>query len=558
MCHLKRMGVLFDSALPSGSSHLRTRRSWQLIAFRAAALIILLSGVRSSFARTEQKHQSGREQKILRIQQLIQEHELEKAQLELVEAAKQYPADEGFYNLLGIVAAQQGNHKAAEENFRRAIEKAPRFTGAYLNLGHLYQENSAADSQAWRKALAAYGRVLRYESNNEEANYQSAVLLLQQGEFKDSFDHVSHLSPQNQGSSQVLSLFCADCAGLGNRRATEDLAARLAAASDLSEPDVRQALMGLIPAKWDDLVVTLVEALQKRQDLSPALLQTLGLAYERIGKLAEARVTLEKSFTEGPTSVPVLLDLMRIARRQKDFQGALGYLAHAREIDTGNASVHYYFGLVCVDLNLLAEARNSFEAAVKLGPQNPDYNYAMGAASAFQRDPAEALPYFEKYIKLKPQDPRGKLAMGAALFRAKDYEHATPWLKLSAKIPATAARSHYYLGAIALEERRLDEAFAELQEALKYKPAFADALAELGQYYMMRREYKQAEYQIQLALKLEPEHYAANFYLLTLYTRTKDPRQQEQTKRFDQLKTRLAEKNQEFLRIVEVRPLETP
>ena len=43
-----------------------------------------------------------------------------------------------------------------------------------------------------------------------------------------------------------------------------------------------------------------------------------------------------------------------------------------------------------------------------------------------------------------------------------------------------------------------------------------------------------------------------------LYTRTKDPRQEAQAKRFEELKNLLAEKTQEFLRIVNVRPVETP
>ena len=43
-----------------------------------------------------------------------------------------------------------------------------------------------------------------------------------------------------------------------------------------------------------------------------------------------------------------------------------------------------------------------------------------------------------------------------------------------------------------------------------------------------------------------------------LYTRTKDARQESQAKRFDELKKQLAEKTQEFLRIVDVRPFENP
>ena len=85
-----------------------------------------------------------------------------------------------------------------------------------------------------------------------------------------------------------------------------------------------------------------------------------------------------------------------------------------------------------------------------------------------------------------------------------------------------------------------------------------DALAELGRYYLMRKDYQQTENQLHHALKIQPDHYTANFYLLMLYTRTKDPRQEAQAKRFDELKNLLAEKTQEFLRIVNVRPVETP
>jgi tetratricopeptide (TPR) repeat protein len=81
---------------------------------------------------------------------------------------------------------------------------------------------------------------------------------------------------------------------------------------------------------------------------------------------------------------------------------------------------------------------------------------------------------------------------------------------------------------------------------LKSKPDYADALAELGQYYLMQKEYSQAEKQIRRALEIDPDHYSANFYLLTLYTRTGDARQEAQSKRFDELKKLLAEKMQEF------------
>ena len=510
----------------------------------AVTLCISLGAAHFGPAYPKQDYSTERDQKILQIQQLIQDHDLAEASRKILEAAKQYPADAGLDNLRGIVEAQQGNYAAAEKSFSRALKREPKFTGASLNLGRLYQENFAGDAQARRKALGVYLGVLAYDPKNAEANYQSAALLLEQGKYQDSLDRVSRLSEESQTGAQVLSIVCADYAGLGDRKQTDAAAARLLADANFSEADAQQALLGL--------------RTEKRQALSPELLRALGLAYEGADRLVEARAALERSITPESLTVGSLLELARVARKQKDYQGALGYLAHARDLEPKNAGIHYYFGLVCMDLSLVAEARNSFEKAVQIEPENPNYNYAMGVSTTFRHDPGEAVPYFEKYLRLRPQDPRGKLALGAALFRAKDYEAAVPRLEEAAKTAETATAAHYYLGAIALQERRLEEAHNELELALKSKPDYVDALAELGQYYLMQKDYAQAEKQIRRALELDPEHYTANFYLLTLYTRTRDARQEAQAKHFEELKKLLAEKTQEILRIVEVRPLENP
>jgi tetratricopeptide (TPR) repeat protein len=520
------------------------------------ALTIFLCATHFGLASSKQNHTNERDEIILRIQQLIEDHSLAEASHQIVEAEKQYPQDAGFDNLRGIVKAQQGDYAAAEESFGHALKREPRFTAASLNLGRLLQENFAADAQTKRKALDVYLAVLKYDPKNAEANYQSALLLLGQGRYRDSLDHISRLPEESQTSAQELSILCADYAGLGDRKSTDTAATRLLLDPNFSELDAQQVLLGLRAGKRDDQIISLLENLQKRQPLSPALLGALGLAYEGTGKLREARDTLERAATPETLTVGTLLQLARVARKQRDYQGSLGYLAHARDLAPNNSGIHYYFGLVCLDLNLIAEARNSFEKAVQIEPENPDYNYAMGATSTFRHDPGEAVPYFEKYLKLRPQEARGKLALGTALFRAKDYEAAVPRLKEAAMIRETATTAHYYLGAIALRERRLEESRNELELALKNKPDYADALAELGEYYLMQKNYTQAEKYIRRALEIEPDHYSANFYLLTLYTRTGDARQEAQSKRFDELKNLLSEKMQEFLRIVEVRPIE--
>jgi tetratricopeptide (TPR) repeat protein len=524
---------------------------------RPEALAILAFTLLTNLA-VAQKNDASREQEILQIQQLIKNHDLAAARRMLDQTEKQFPADSGIENLRGIVAAQQGDYAAAESHFTDAIRRSPRLTGAYLNLGRLYVENHDSDPQAPEKALNAYDKVLIYDPKNTEANYQSAVLLLQKGAYQDSLTRLAQLPEAIQREPQQLSIACADYAASGQRHRADEAATELLANPDFSLPDLRQMLPGLQAAKRYDLIASLFEGLQKRDELSSEDLRTFGIASEHAGKLAEARAALEQLVQRGNLSVATLLMLARVAREQKDFQGALGYLAHARELEPSNAGVHYFFGLVCLDMNLIAEARNSFEKAVQLEPENASYNYAMGVTSAFRHDPAEAVPYFEKYLELKPDDPRGKLALGTAFYRAKDFPNAIAWLTQVSKIAQTSTTAHYYLGCIALQERRLDEARHELELALKANPNYSDALAELGQYYFVRKDYPQADKELQQALKVDPDHLAANFYLLNLYTRTGDARREAQMKRYDELQKLRDEKAKDFLRVVEVEPLENP
>ena len=85
-----------------------------------------------------------------------------------------------------------------------------------------------------------------------------------------------------------------------------------------------------------------------------------------------------------------------------------------------------------------------------------------------------------------------------------------------------------------------------------------DALAELGQCYLLKKHYERATRHLRRALEINPDHYAANFNLLTLYTRTKDKALAAQERRFAEIQKLREEKTQEFLRLVEVRPFENP
>ena len=219
-----------------------------------------------------------------------------------------------------------------------------------------------------------------------------------------------------------------------------------------------------------------------------------------------------------------------------------------------NAGIHFFFGVVCIELNLPLEARKSLDEAVRLDPENAYYNYALGSVALHGRDPAQAIPYFEKYIKSKPKDPRGQFGRGVARFYSADYDAAARDLHAVADKPETAAGAHYFLGRIAKLQDNLPEAEAQLKQAVVADPRFADALAELGLLHIRLGQYDDAKDELNRAFSLDPDNFRVNADLLILYQKTGDPRALEQQLRLDEIKKKRAEDEQLLWRTIEVRP----
>ena len=63
-----------------------------------------------------------------------------------------------------------------------------------------------------------------------------------------------------------------------------------------------------------------------------------------------------------------------------------------------------------------------------------------------------------------------------------------------------------------------------------------------------------AEQALRRCLELDPDNYLGNYHLLMLYQRTKDGREADQARRFEELKETRERKSDEFQRVIEVRP----
>jgi tetratricopeptide (TPR) repeat protein len=488
------------------------------------------------------------------LQGLIQNGDLSAARERLDQALKRFPDDFHLHNFLGVVQIQQGNEAAAESSFKKALKLAPRFAGAYLNLGRLYQQRAAREPAALRLGLETYEQLLRFEPDQTEARYQTAVLLQQLRRYQASQSHLSRLPADSQQRSQVLALRCVNLAGLGELQAAAESARRLLASPDLSEADVMTVLPALGKSSGSSLPQTLLEGLVERKLASSVALRQLGLLYEEQKQFERARKTLESAAQDRSQLSGLLVDLARVAHKQGDHRGALSYLAHARDLEPKNAGIHFFFGMVCVELELPLDARKSLQEAVALESDNAYYNYALASVLLRDRDPSLSIPYFQKFLELRPGDPRGRFSLGAAYFYSNDFAKAREELEAVAGQPETAAGAHYFLARLAKQENNLPQALEHLQQSLRANPKYAEAHAELGLIHIRHREYDKAERELSLALELDPDSYLANLNLLNLFQRTRDPREEGQASRFEEIKKKRSERQQALMRTLEIRP----
>jgi Flp pilus assembly protein TadD len=314
------------------------------------------------------------ERTLTSIQESIERGDLATALQAITNALERHPKEGGLLNLRGIVHARQDDLIAARADFERAVRLAPGLTPAWQNLARACQVLTSRDPKAASCAIDGWQRVLKLRPTDVEARLSLATVYQWQGKFTESLRQVDQLPAMESSRTPVLSLRCADLAGLGRIQEAEKLARGLAQAVDFSDADARSIFPVLQDPKTAPVVVTLVKALDERKSASASSLRRLAVAYEQLNRWSDARKTLERVASLEPGDARHLVELARLAYLSHDLEGALGYLAHARDLTPRDAQVHFLFGMIAVEMDLPLEARRSLERALALDPKNPKYN----------------------------------------------------------------------------------------------------------------------------------------------------------------------------------------
>ena len=482
----------------------------------------------------------GETQVVEQAQNLISAGQLDSARSLLETAIRTYPRSGGLYNLLGITAAGQNRTSEAEAAFLTATRYSPLLVPALLNLARILDGEGKQDA-----AIDAYRRALKIDNNLSEAHGNLAALLLDRGDYAGAQSQLGSLPGPDQQQNRFLTLRCAALAGLGKLGSAKQVAGQLTGV--VTEQDVSLPAFVLTKLNQSGLVIDLLERVDIAQS-SKELRGLLATAYARSGNPARARALFESVARDEPKAVQPLIDAAHVAYQLHDYEGAAGYLIPVLKLEPGNADAQFFFGIVCVNLNLPGDAIQALKEAVRLKPDNPSFNYALGAATLSGENKVNAIRDFERYVQLRPSDPHGKLALGVAEFEAGDPDAARRDLTPLIQDKTVAVGAHYIMGKICRQENDLSSAASHFEAAIKLNPDDALLHANLASVFIRLGKFDDARQALDRALSLDPDDYLANENLLVLMRKQKDPAAEEQARHFAALTRKVSEDQQLLFR----------
>jgi len=189
--------------------------------------------------------------------------------------------------------------------------------------------------------------------------------------------------------------------------------------------------------------------------------------------------------------------------------------------DPTSAEALYGIGSVYLDQQKTAEARESFERALKLRASYPDtlansWNN-LGLLAAREGRTGEAIGYFQEALKLSPNHLIALDNLGSAYRQQKRWDDARKTYDRALELGPNDAEANYGLGMVFAQNDDTARAFDSLQRALKLRPVYPEALNNLGILYLRTQRRDQAVASFEECIRVAPAFDQAYLNLARVY-----------------------------------------
>ena len=187
---------------------------------------------------------------------------------------------------------------------------------------------------------------------------------------------------------------------------------------------------------------------------------------------------------------------------------AAAFFQLALRDDPSSAEAYYGVGSAQLNLQKTAEARESFERAVKLRASYPDTlanawnNLGLLATREGRTD--EAIKYFQQALVASPDHLIALNNLGNAYRLQKNWNAARKTFERALDASPSDAEANYGLAMVFAQADDAAHAYEYLQRALKSRPDYPEALNNLGILYLRTERRDQAVSSFEECIRVAP------------------------------------------------------
>jgi tetratricopeptide (TPR) repeat protein len=404
---------------------------------------------------------------------LLDQGDINQATTELQAIVTSSPDNAVAHYQLGraYLASGPAKREEARQQFEKAISLRGDMVLPRLGLAELQVMHSE-----YQAALDSVQEILKIDPGNVNARLIESRALLGQKKYGESDSLLADVMKTNPSSPDVYYQAGVSALTHGNVKEAE---ASFMRAYELNPANPR-ALLGVteadIMAGKPDAAMALLETEAKKAPNRLDIVMLMGTTAVREGKYQDALTYFTRVLSGLNKGARVRADLyLQIAdtyRRMGDRNNAIINMQKAREITPESETVLSGLAVTLDQAGRRAEARQAYEAGLKVDPNNilvlNNLAFLMAESNA---DLDVALNYAQKAKGLSPNLPEISDTYGWILLKKGLPEQAIPVFKdLITKVPAEATY-HYHLAMAYNQKGDSKKAVEELREAMKHSPA---------------------------------------------------------------------------------------
>jgi tetratricopeptide (TPR) repeat protein len=445
------------------------------------------------------------------------------------------------------IALRKGDRAAAEQAVEQAIAVGTKSVEAHNAMGllHLARNQPEQAEKAFKAAAdlapvrsAARVRFAEYLSStgrNEEAIAYATDLTKQAPDFLSAWIFLARIAinakQYDQGLSLLNNVFSRDADNVDGRL--------LQAQAWLATGEIKKAVEQL-------------ERMNKAYASVPIIKYQLARAYVESKNVAQAAVTVEQALAIDPNYVDAILllaelniragkadvsvkALENLRKTRPDLAQARLVLADAyrtlgRQEDAAalfreqvrnappSAEPYYYTGVLLREQNKPAEARQAFEKALELAPDNTAPIEQLVEMDIAEKKFDAAMQRVDKLFQKNANSAPAYFLQAKIFVAQEQWDRAEAALLKALEIDPKIEAAYRMLIATYLAAGKLPQAIERIEKAVAQKPADGSALLVLGMGYSQIKEYLKARDAYERVLKIEPNSAVALNNLAFLYS----------------------------------------